>query len=242
MRIWPAIDVRDGKCVRLSQGDFQREKVYGDNPADMACRWAAEGATGLHIVDLDRAVTGTAVNRDAIARIAREVDVELQVAGGIRDEQTIEDYLSLGIKRVVLGTSTIKNFQWFESMVARYPEYLLVTIDTKDETVFTDGWQTDSGVPAMKHAGRVSALPIAGIIYTDISTCGMQSGSNLDALKKLRAEVSVPVVAAGGVASSRDISLIAATGMDGCVIGKSLYEGKLTLTAAIAAASATHVH
>lgn len=242
MRIWPAIDVREGKCVRLSQGDFQREKVYGNNPADMACRWVAEGATGLHVVDLDRATRGESVNRDSIARIAREVKVELQVAGGIRDEQTIVDYLELGIKRVVLGTSTVYDFDWFAKMANQYPDHLVVTIDTKNETIFTDGWSEDSGVVGIDHARRVSELPIAGLIYTDISSCGMQSGSNLAELRKLRAGVTLPVIAAGGVNSADDISLLAETGMDGCVIGKSLYEGKLTLTAAIAAASTSQVH
>lgn len=242
MRIWPAIDVRDGKCVRLSQGDFQREKVYGNNPADMACRWVAEGATGLHVVDLDRSIRGEAINRDAIARIANEVKVELQVAGGIRNEKTIEDYLELGIKRIVLGTSTIKDFDWFEKMASKYPDHLVVTIDTKQGTIFTDGWQSDSGVSGYEHALRVAELPIAGLIYTDISACGMQTGFNLNELKRLRTGVNLPIIAAGGVNSVDHISSLADIGMDGCVIGKSLYEGKLTLTAAIAAAATSQVH
>ena len=166
----------------------------------------------------------------------------MQVAGGIRDEQTIVDYLELGIKRVVLGTSTVYDFDWFAKMANKYPDHLVVTIDTKNETIFTDGWSEDSGVVGIDHARRVSELPIAGLIYTDISSCGMQSGSNLAELRKLRAGVTLPVIAAGGVNSADDISLLAETGMDGCVIGKSLYEGKLTLTAAIAAASTSQVH
>ena len=242
MRIWPAIDVLGGKCVRLSQGDFQSEKVYGSNPADMALRWETEGAEGLHVVDLDRATNGKAINRDAIAKIAREVNIDLQVVGGIRDEQTIQNYLSMGIKRVVLGTSTVKNFDWFERMTEKYPDHLVVTIDAKDQSIYTDGWQNDSGISALEHAARVAELPIAGIIYTDITACGMQSGVGLDVLRQLRANVSVPIIAAGGISSAEHVAELAAIEMDGCVIGKAIYEGKLTLTAAIAAASATHVH
>jgi len=242
MRIWTAIDVLGGKCFLLSQGDFQSEEVYGRNPADMALRWEAEGAEGLHVVDLDRATGGNSINREAIAKIAREVNIDLQVVGGIRDEQTIQDYLSMGIKRVALGTSTVKNFDWFQRMTEKYPDQLVVTIDVRDQSVFTDGWQNDSGISALEHATRVAELPIAGIIYTDITACGMQSGAGLDVLRQFRANISAPVIAAGGISSAENIAELAAIEMDGCVIGKAIYEGKLTLTAAIAAASAAHVH
>ena len=242
MRIWPAIDVRNGKCVRLSQGDFESEKVYGNDPADMACRWESEGATGLHVVDLDRAILGKSNNLEAIARLANEVAVEIQAGGGIRDEATIEEILSLGVKRIVLGTRSITDFDWFSSMAAKYPETLVVTIDSIEGSIYTDGWRKNTNIAVLDHLTRVSALPLAGVIMTDISSCGMQSGLNLDSLKQLRAESQLPMIAAGGVANVDDIARLASVGMDGCVIGKALYEGNLTLTAAIAAATATHVH
>ncbi len=242
MQIWPAIDVRGGKCVRLSQGDFHREKVYGNNPADMACRWVAEGATALHVIDLDRAIHGTDVNRDAIARIACEINVDLQVGGGIRDQQAIEDYLSLGIKRIVIGTQAIQDPDWFVRMTETYPDHLLATFDCKNGQAYIDGWKNRSNVSVLEHAKSLSACSIAGMIFTDISKCGMQSGPNVELLASLRSGISIPIIAAGGVTTTDDITTLATLGIEGCVVGKSLYEGRLTLPQALAAAAETHVH
>lgn len=236
MQIWPAIDIRGGSCVRLVQGDYQQETVYGSNPADMALRFVADGATGLHIVDLDGARDGNNPNQHQIAAICKEVSVPCQLGGGIRNEETIKTYLDLGITRLLVGTKALTDTDWFTGMCRKYPQKLLVAIDARDGRVSTDGWKKTSDTKAVNLARQMSQNPIAGIVYTDIAKDGMLSGPNVDAMEEMVKAVTVPVIASGGVTTVEDISRLAVVGVEGCVIGRALYEGHLTLQDALTAA------
>ncbi len=233
MQIWPAIDIRGGMCVRLMQGDYAKERVYGENPADMAVRWVSDGAQYLHLVDLDGARDGSSTNREAIAAILSEVDIPCEIGGGIRDEKTIADYQEMGLSRLVIGTKALKEPDWFYSMCEKYPGFLAVGIDARDGRVATDGWLETSDVSATELARDLANHPLASIIYTDIAKDGMLAGPNLAAMEEMKSAVDVPVIASGGVTTSEDVRNLADLKMDGCIIGRTLYEGRMTLTEAI---------
>ncbi len=237
MQIWPAIDLRGGNCVRLLQGDYRRETVFGTDPAAMARRWTSEGAKCLHLVDLDGARDGRSVNRDAVAAIVLAVDVPCELGGGIRDETTIRDLLSLGLSRLVIGTKALKEPQWFRDMCRQFPNQLAVGIDARHGRVATEGWLEVSQVAATELARTLAGEPIAAIIYTDIAKDGMLSGPNLEAMAEMQQAVQVPVIASGGVTTVDDVRQLARLGLAGCIIGRAFYEGALTLAEAIAAAS-----
>ena len=237
MRIWPAIDLKGGNCVRLTQGDYYREMVYGKNPSDMAARWVSEGATGLHVIDLDGAL-GIGSNISAITQICNEVDIEIQVGGGIRSEEVIEQYLSLGIKRLIISTKSVEDPGWLMRMTSRYENHLVVSIDIKNEGVAFDGWQKTTDMDVVEHARAMAQLPIAGLIVTDITRAGMLNGPNYDLLNEVAANINRPLISSGGVRHEEDVERLAQTGIHGCVIGKALYEGKLTLPQTISAANA----
>ena len=236
MQIWPAIDLRGGNCVRLLQGDYNRETVFGTDPAAMARRWVSEGAEYLHLVDLDGARDGYSVNRDAIRTILAAVQIPCELGGGIRDEQTITDMLSIGLSRLVVGTKALTDPQWFRDMCRKYPGKLAVGIDARDGRVATEGWLETSEVVATELARSLADEPIAAIIYTDIAKDGMMAGPNLQAMGEMHRAVDVPVVASGGVTTAVDVENLARVGVAGCIIGRSLYEGKLTLAEAASAA------
>ena len=236
MQIWPAIDLRGGNCVRLLQGDYRRETVFGTDPAAMARRWVSEGAKCLHLVDLDGARDGRSVNRDAVAAIVLAVDVPCELGGGIRDEATIRDLLSLGLSRLVIGTKALKEPQWFRDMCRQFPNQLAVGIDARNGRVATEGWLEVSQVAATELARALAGEPIAAIIYTDIAKDGMLSGPNLEAMAEMQQAVQVPVIASGGVTTVDDVRQLARLGLAGCIIGRAFYEGTLTLADAITAA------
>ena len=237
MQVWPAIDLRGGKCVRLEQGDYQRETVFGDDPAEMARHWVAQGATCLHLVDLDGARDGQGANRDAIVAIRHAVDVPLQVGGGIRDDQTIATLLDLGLDRLVVGTRAVRDPDWFKQACEKHPRQLVAGIDAKNGQVATDGWLEVSEVAAIEMANNLAASPLAAIVYTDIAKDGMLQGPNLDAMGEMNAATTVDVIASGGVTTKEDVRQLAALGMAGCIVGRSFYEGRMTLEDALAAAS-----
>ena len=237
MQIWPAIDLRGGKCVRLQQGDYQRETVFGEDPSEMARRWVGEGATCLHLVDLDGARDGRRANLAAIQAIRAAVDVPCQLGGGIRDHQTIEDYLAMGINRLVIGTRAANEPDWFIDACQRWPNTLVAGIDAKNSMVATDGWLEVSEVTAVALAQRLAVAPLAAIVYTDIAKDGMLQGPNLSAMQEMCDAVDVEVVASGGVTTAEDIQQLTAIGVPGCIIGRTLYEGRLSLAAALAAAT-----
>ena len=235
MQIWPAIDIRAGKCVRLVQGDYQKETVYGDSPADMALRWISDGAECLHIVDLDGARDGSPNNFEAICRIALETNVPLQIGGGIRDELTIKKYIDAGIERLVLGTQAIREPQWAIEMASKYPNRIVLGLDARNGWLVSDGHTETTNISCTEFAHRMAEHPIAGIIFTDIAMSGMLAGPNFEAHKQLRDSVNVPVLAAGGITKIDDVSKLAGLQLHGCIIGRALYEGRLTLADSLTA-------
>ena len=237
MQIWPAIDIRGGKCVRLAQGDYAQETVYGSDPADMAHRFAMDGASGLHIVDLDGARSGNPENYNAIASIVSEIEIPCQVGGGIRDEKTIAKLIDLGIQRLIIGTKAINDPEWLAQMCRKYPEHLLVGIDARQGMVATEGWEKTSSVSAVELVKNLSSLTLAGIIFTDISRDGMLSGPNFSEVNHVVDIAGIPVIASGGITTTDDVSSLAQMGASGAVIGKSLYEGRITIPEAVQAAS-----
>ncbi len=236
MQIWPAIDLRGGKCVRLRQGDYCQETVFGDDPAAMACRWMESGACQLHLVDLDGARDGTLANRAAVVAILDAVHIPCQLGGGIRDEATIADLFGLGLQRLVIGTQALKRPAWFRAMCRKFPGRLVVGIDARNGYVATDGWLETSQVEATTLAQELAKEPIAGVVYTDIAKDGMMAGPNLQAMAEMASTVAIPVIASGGVTTVEDVRRLTSTGVAGCIIGRSLYEGTLTLSDALAAA------
>jgi phosphoribosylformimino-5-aminoimidazole carboxamide ribotide isomerase len=237
MRIWPAIDLRGGKCVRLRQGDYQRETVFGDDPVAMARQWVEQGADCLHLVDLDAARGGDPVNHPAIDAIVKAVDVPCELGGGIRDLASIERFLAAGVERLVVGSRALRDRDWFSQMCGQFPHKLVLGIDARDGRVATDGWLETSDVSAVDLARRYLNEPLAAIIYTDIATDGMLAGPNLPAMAEMLAAVGdVPLVASGGVTSAADVAALAELGVAGCIIGRAFYEGVLRLPDALAAA------
>jgi phosphoribosylformimino-5-aminoimidazole carboxamide ribotide isomerase len=238
MQVWPAIDLRGGRCVRLEQGDYQRETVFAEDPVAVAHDWVGRGASCLHIVDLDGARDGQRANRDAVASIVEAVEVPCQLGGGIRDQETIEALLDLGLDRLVVGTRAVKQPDWFRSVCREYPGKLALGIDARHGWVATDGWRQTSRITAVEFARGLAQEPIAQIVYTDIARDGMMAGPNLDAMAEMGRAVPLPVVASGGVTTARDVQHLAQLGLDGCIIGRALYEGTLKLEDALRQARA----
>lgn len=237
MQVWPAIDLRGGKCVRLQQGDYERETVFAEDPAGVARQFVAEGARHLHIVDLEGAREGLPVNLPSVQNILAAVDIECELGGGIRDEQSVEELLAFGLSRLVIGTSALTDPDGFREACRRFPGKLVLGIDARDGRAATNGWQHTSDVAATDLARQFADEPLAGIIYTDIATDGMMSGPNVAAMAEMQAAVAVPVIASGGVTTADDVARLAEAGLAGCIIGRALYEGTLTLADALRAAS-----
>lgn len=236
MEIWPAIDLRGGKCVRLRQGDYGQETVFGDDPAAMARHWVEQGAKRLHLVDLDGARDGRPANLPSVRSIVAAVDVPCELGGGIRNEESIRALLDLGLRRLVVGTSALRDPDWFRRMCRKFPKQLALGIDARGGQAAVEGWQSVSDVSAVDLARRFAGEPLAALIYTDISTDGMMAGPNVPEMAAMRAAVEWPVVASGGVTTRDDVARLAAVPVDGCIVGRALYEGTLTLSEALAAA------
>lgn len=236
MEVWPAIDLRGGKCVRLQQGDYDRETIYGDDPVAVARQFSAQGARNLHLVDLEGAREGFPVNLPAVQEILAAVDITCELGGGIRDEQSIAELLGFGLDRLIIGTSALKQPDWFRETCRTFPGKLVLGIDARDGRVATDGWLETSDVSAVELATQFNGEPLAGIVYTDIATDGMLAGPNISAMQEMQNSVEVPVIASGGVTTARDVRELAAAGLAGCIIGRAFYEGTVTLPEALAAA------
>ncbi|HEV8242540.1 MAG TPA: 1-(5-phosphoribosyl)-5-[(5-phosphoribosylamino)methylideneamino]imidazole-4-carboxamide isomerase [Nitrospirales bacterium] len=239
MIVIPAIDLKDGRCVRLRQGRLQDETVYSQEPAEVARRWEDEGAQLLHVVDLNGAVEGTPRNRTAIEAILKAVTVPIQVGGGIRTLETMEAYLSSGIERVVLGTAVVRDRALLEEACRRFPGRVIVGVDAKDGKVAVEGWTDVADHDATDFAVRLSGLAIYAVIYTDIARDGMLEGPNMDGLRRMTAVCPVPVIASGGITRTDDLRSLRALGpkVIGAIVGKALYEGMLDLRTAMAAAN-----
>jgi phosphoribosylformimino-5-aminoimidazole carboxamide ribotide isomerase len=234
--ILPAIDLRGGQCVRLRQGDYSQETVFGDDPAAMARRWVEQGAAFLHIVDLDGAKEGRPINGASVQQIVEASGVPCQLGGGLRSEEDISLALGWGVTRVVLGTRALRDPAWFEGVCRRFPGQVVAGIDAKNGKVATDGWLQVADTSALELARRCAAWPIAAIVYTDIGRDGMLQGPNLDALAEMASAVTVPVIASGGVTTVDDVKRLAQRRLSGCIIGRALYEGRIDLNEAIQAA------
>ena len=233
MLILPAIDLRGGKCVRLKQGDYSRETVFGDDPVAMARRWVGEGARALHLVDLDGAREGRPVNTDVIRNIVQAVDVPCQVGGGLRTEADIEATLEAGVARVVLGTRALQDPAWVRQMAQAYPKRIVLGLDARDGKVATHGWLNTSEASVEDVARDFANWPLYAIVYTDITRDGMLQGPNVEGLAALASAVPLPVIASGGVTTLQNVRDLLSRNLFGCIIGRALYEGQLDLSAVL---------
>ena len=237
MIVIPAIDLKEGKCVRLEQGLMEKDTVYSDDPAAMARHWQDEGGELLHLVDLDGAFAGVPRNREAIQAIVAAVDIPTELGGGIRDLETIEAYLALGIDRVILGTVAKENPALVAEACRRFPGHIVVGIDAKDGRVAVRGWAEVTSKLATELALEMEGFGVSAIIYTDIARDGMMQGPNLEATRALADAIAIPVIASGGVSSLKDIEnllAIEASGIAGVITGKAIYTGALNLREAVA--------
>lgn len=236
MDVIPAIDLRDGKCVRLIQGRYDRQITYKDDPAEQARQFHTDGAKWLHVVDLDGAKAGKPVNTESITAIAKLGLLKVEVGGGLRDEASIRQLLDMGVTRVIIGTKAVSDFAWFSEMAEKFPGQIVLGLDARGSMVATHGWLESSGQTLLEFAARADKLPLAAIIYTDISKDGMLTGPNIEHTQELVQAVDTPVVASGGVKEADDIRKLKPIGVAAVIAGRSLYEGTLTLKQALAAA------
>ncbi len=236
MIIIPAVDIKGGKCVRLEQGFMDRETIFSDYPEEMALQWERKGAKRLHLVDLDGAVQGIPFNKKVIRNVVDRVSIPVQLGGGIRDLDTIEGYINLGIDQIIIGTVAYKDPDLVETACRRYPGRIIVGIDSKDRYVSVEGWTEPTNIIAIDLAKRFEDMRINSIIYTDIKRDGMKRGPNIDAIREFAKVINVPLIAAGGISSIKDIENMAELeedGLSGIIVGRALYDGSIRLEQAI---------
>ncbi len=234
MIIIPAIDIKDGRCVRLKQGRMEDETVYSETPLEVAKQWQAAGAEIIHLVDLDAAIEGRPVNFDTIKEIAEGVNVPVQIGGGIRDTKNAEAYLAFeNVARIIIGTAAHSNPEFVAELSTKYPGRVAVGVDAKDGFVAIKGWVEVTKTDAIELAKRLEKAGAAAVIYTDISKDGMLEGPNFDATKRLADSVGIPVIASGGVSKLEDIIKLKDTGASSVIVGKALYSGNIDLKKAI---------
>ncbi len=236
MIVFPAIDLKDGKCVRLMQGDPDRSTVYGDDPVVLAKHWEAEGAEWLHLVDLDGAFAKRPVNDLIVLGIARSVSIPVQVGGGIRTLENVDRYLRSGVARVIIGTAALRQPEMLEKACERYPGRVALGLDARDGKVAVEGWKESTQTDAVTLVLRYKALELVAVIYTDIHRDGMQTGVNIEATRRLIEKTGAPVIAAGGVSTMEDVERLlplASLGLIGVITGRAIYEGTLNLREAI---------
>lgn len=229
MIIYPAIDIKGGKCVRLTQGLKDQEKVYYDSPQEVARLWQEKGARWLHVVDLDGAFGGRARNYEIVKEMVTSATIPIQIGGGIRSLENIEAWLALGIKRVILGTKALEDPVMLKEALKRFSEEIVVSIDAKNGLVTTEGWVKTSSIKAVDFAMRLEAQGVRRIVYTDISRDGMLSGPNFEALENLKGAVGLEIIASGGISSLKDLTALQRMGIEGAIVGKALYEGRIDL-------------
>ena len=240
MIIFPAIDLKGGNVVRLAEGDMDRATIYGDNPGEQAARFAEAGASWLHVVDLDGAFAGEAVNAHAVEAILKRFPGKVQLGGGIRTREGAERWLDLGVARVVIGTAALKDPELVKALAKNHPGRVVVAVDARDGMVATEGWASVSDLPVEDLARRFEDAGVAALLFTDIGRDGLLKGVNIDATVDLARRVDIPVIASGGVKGIDDIhvlSLYAGEGIEGVITGRALYDGRLDLAAALAMAA-----
>ena len=233
MIIYPAIDIYDGKTVRLKRGDYSQMIKYSDDPVAVAQEFEKIGASAVHVIDLEGARDGKPANFDLINRIATETDLFIQVGGGIRTPETIERYLKLDVKRTILGTAAISTSGFLQEMVKQYGEAIAVSVDIKDGFVAIKGWTEVSAKDALSFCDTVEELGVQTLICTDISKDGMLSGTNIDLYRTLREKLSIKLIASGGVTTIDEIKILSEIGMDGVILGMALYTGAIKLSKAL---------
>ena len=230
MIIFPAIDIKDKKCVRLTQGDFDKVNVYGEDPSLMAKKWAGYGAEFIHVVNLNGSRDEVGINDETLAIVAKAVDVPIQVGGGIRDEKRVKELLDLGINRVIVGTMAIENKELLKELIEKYgADKIVVSIDAKNGKVATHGWEKVSDIDSVDLCKELEQIGVKTIVYTDISKDGMLEGPNFDIYKELSQKTSLDIIASGGVTSIDDVKRLLDMNMYGAIIGKALYDNRIDL-------------
>lgn len=229
MRIYPAIDIKDGKCVRLLKGDYNEVTVYGDSPVQMALKWEKEGGEYIHVVDLDGAKAGHGVNAGIITEICKSVNVPVQTGGGIRSMDDIENKLNCGVSRVIIGTQAVKDPDFVKAAVEKYGDKIAVGVDAKDGYVAVAGWEEVSSEKAVDFAIKMEKIGVKTIIYTDIATDGTLKGPNVEAMREMAQAVGIDVIASGGIGCEEDIESLKDTGVEGVIVGKALYTNRVDL-------------
>lgn len=233
MYIYPAIDLYNGECVRLIKGDFNQKTVYSSQPVDMAKSFMAAGASKLHVVDLNGAESDNNANYEVVKRIVEEVDMAVQVGGGIRSLKSAEKYLSIGVDRVIIGTKALEDPDFLTQLIKKFGDKLVVAVDGKDGFVAINGWKDQSKMPIMTFIGQLQEIGVKRILCTDISRDGLLQGSNMDLYKEIQRNYNMELIASGGVSSIEEIKTLREEGMFGAILGKALYEKKFTLKEAL---------
>jgi phosphoribosylformimino-5-aminoimidazole carboxamide ribotide isomerase len=237
IEIIPAVDIKGGRCVRLYQGDYERETVFSDDPLEVALKWQARGASRLHIVDLDGARAGEPCNLEIVSEIARAILVPVQFGGGIRRMETIEAVLKQGVERVVLGTAAVENAELVKEACRRFQESIVVSVDAQERQVATHGWRETTELTALSFIRATMKLGVTRFIYTDISRDGTLTEPNFDAISEVIDATRAPVIAAGGISSINHLKMLKKLGAEGAIVGKALYTGNIDLKQAIATLS-----
>lgn len=237
MHLFPAIDLRDGKVVRLMRGDYEQQTTYSDDPVRQAQAFADAGATWLHVVDLDGARAGRVIHHEVIERICRQTPLKVEVGGGVRTEGAISRLLRAGVTRVILGTAALEQWGWFESLMGNptYRGRLVLGLDARQGRLAVSGWETQLDASAVEIARRVSDWPLAAIVYTDIAADGTMAGPNIEATREMAQATHVPIVASGGVGMLDHLRALRALPIQGAIVGRALYEGAFNIEQAIAA-------
>lgn len=229
MIIFPAIDIKDNKCVRLLQGDFNKVNIYGDDPSEMAKKWEEKGAKFIHIVSLNGARGEGNINDYSIKKILQSINIPIQIGGGVRDEKRIEDLLAMGVNRVIIGSMAVKNKELLKNLVKKYKEKIVVSIDAKNGKVAIEGWEEVSSLDSINLCKELEEIGVKTIVYTDISKDGMMIGPNFHIYEKLSKETNLNIIASGGVTTLEDVKKLNLMNLYGAIIGKSLYENKIEL-------------
>ena len=234
MQLYPAIDMKNGQCVRLRQGAFKDITIYSDAPEKVAAHWQEKGASFLHLVDLDGALAGYSVNEEVIRRIADTVSIPIEIGGGIRSKEAVERMLDLGVRRVIIGTKAAEHPEFLRDMVRTFGEEAIVAgVDAKDGMVAVEGWEKVSSLTASDLCLTMKEYGVRHIVYTDISRDGMLSGPNVEATRKLTEETGLDIIASGGVSCMEDVKCLHEAGIRGAIIGKALYENRIDLAEAV---------
>jgi len=234
MKLFPAIDIKDKNAVRLSQGDFNKQTIYSTNPLEIAKQWQAAGSEWLHMVDLDGAKEGMSINAEITREIISQTDLKIQLGGGIRTAQDVENWINAGLDRVIIGSAAVGNLDFVTELVSSYGEKICIGVDAKNGKVATHGWLTDSGVDSFEFCRQLEEIGVKTVVYTDIAKDGMMQGPNFEAYERLVKETNIQIIASGGVSNLKDLERLSEIGVYGTILGKSLYEGAFTLEEAIA--------